>query len=65
MKVELRPHGAKQICVCDYCGQSIDRSERVVVEAEGPELVRLNHFDLHRNCVVAFATRILNEFEKL
>lgn len=46
--------------VCSYCGQDIRDLDLI-------ELFNIYNYEtyLHRNCVVAFATRILNEFEKL
>jgi hypothetical protein len=44
---------------CAYCEQSIEEPKLIFVE------MIFNGFCLHRNCVIAFAARIQNEFEKL
>jgi hypothetical protein len=64
MKMVVRQNKPTEISICDYCEGGIEEKERVVIEGFGPESIR-NAFDLHRNCVIAFATRIQNEFEKL
>lgn len=48
---------------CAYCEQQIKADDdptmvNIFVDSDA-------QIYLHRNCVVAFATRILNEFEKL
>jgi hypothetical protein len=44
---------------CGYCRIKLNFPCVAITDANKVEVF------LHRNCVVAFATRILNEFEKL
>jgi hypothetical protein len=57
---EVEPSEYADIPRCVYCGKVIQ--EKVVqIDTSIP----YQDLRIHRNCVVAFATRILNEFEKL
>jgi hypothetical protein len=46
---------------CEFCDTQIDDPEFIEIYTRTGG----DSFHLHRNCVIAFATRIQNEFEKL
>lgn len=58
LSIQITSERAEPPC-CEYCGGKITEPEFVEISATEYGV------PLHRNCVVAFATRILNEFDKL
>lgn len=55
---EVKIEDVKTDTKCIYCGKLI-LAQAVSIHGFCQEIL------VHRNCVVAFATRILNEFDKL